>query len=535
MTVQAAHLVEAGHIASRDLRSALDSIVEPDPVAEKGAKLPSQRPGKGQTFELMALFASLDGEAFRSLDDKALVCLTDKGRRKTLSLAQAIRLLCLAYYRQTGLPVSARSKEDVQSLLSAMADDRPKRKTWIRVAEHDGDLYLDLGDDDWSVVQITPHGWSVVDFSPVHFLRPSAMFPLPVPVRGGNLAELFELVNIPDRPSQALALAWVIAAFRPDRPMPLLAVHGKQGCAKSTTAKILTSLLDPKQTSLRTRPKDEQTVMVSAMNAWVLAYDNLSSIPEWLSDLLCCLSTGASHPTRTLYTETGETVMQALRPVVLTSIVDVAKRSDLIDRAVMLNLPTIAEESRRSEEEVWADFLAAHARILGAMLDAVSSAILKLPDVKAKVLPRMADFAKWAMAAEEGLGLEEGEFMAAYSENRLDFHAQALESCPLFEPLDRFMSQKSEWTGTSSDLLDEIERNATKAQRENRRWPKDPTRLSGEIQRIAPNLKMAGFEVQQFRESTKQRRRLIQIIKCTEDGIGKRLQPRDQEQAQLVD
>lgn len=535
MTVQAAHLVEAGHIASRDLRSALDSIVEPDPVAEKGAKLPSQRPGKGQTFELMALFASLDGEAFRSLDDKALVCLTDKGRRKTLSLAQAIRLLCLAYYRQSGLPVSSRSKEDVQNLLSAMADDRPKRKTWIRVAEHDGDLYLDLGDDDWSVVQITAHGWSVVDCSPVHFLRPSAMFPLPVPVRGGNLAELFELVNIPDRPSQALALAWVVAAFRPGRPLPLLAVHGKHGSAKSMTAMILGSLLDPKQTSLRTKPKDEQTVMVSAMNAWVMAYDNLSSIPDWLSDLLCCLSTGTAYPCRTLYTETGETVMEALRPIILTSITDIARRSDLIDRAVMLNLSTVSDETRKTKEEVWADFMETHPRLLGALLDAVSSAILKLPEVKAKELPRMADFAKWAMAAEEGLGLKEGEFMTAYSENRLDFHAQALESCPLFEPLDRFMSQISEWTGTASDLLEEMERKATKSQREDRRWPKDSTRLSGELQRIAPNLKMAGFEVRQYRESSQLRRRVIQIIKCGENGIGKRLQPRHQEQAQLVD
>lgn len=488
---------------------------------------------KNQTADLMALFAGMEGEAFRSHEDKPLVCLRDKDARKTVSLQQAVRSLCLAYYRKTGMAVGARSKEEVTNLLQAMADDGPKRRTWLRIAEHNGELYLDLGDESWTVIRITPNGWEPLAVSPVHFIRPAAMLALPMPERGGQLGELFELVNIPDRPSQALALGWLVGAFRPGRPMPLLAVTGKQGCAKSTTAKILASILDPKQTALRVRPKDEQTVMVSAMNAWVLAYDNLSSIPEWLSDLLCCLSTGASYPARKLYTDQEESVMQALRPVVFTSIEDIAKRSDLLDRTVVLHLPTIEEDKRRTEEEVWADFTAAHGRILGAVLDALSGALRNLPSVRPEGLPRMADFAKWAIAAEHRLGLDDGEFLSAYAENRLDIHAQALESCPLVDPLDRFMSGTTEWTGTATDLLGELEQRANKQQREHKRWPKDETRLSGELQRIAPNLRVAGFELKQFRETSRHRRRLIQIQK-EGDANGVRLQPRHKGQAELV-
>lgn len=520
------------HERVSDLVRVLRGEVSRRKLSMAATKSDGSERAKNQTAELMELFAAMQGEAFLSHDDRPMVCLTDKAR-KSVTLQQAVRLLCLAYYRRTGLAVVARSKDEVQNLLAAMADDGPKRRTWLRIAEHDGDLYLDLGDEEWTVIRITAHGWEPVAVSPVHFLRPASMCALPMPERGGEIGELFELVNIPDRPSQALALGWLVGAFRPGRPLPLLAVTGKQGCAKSTTVKILASIVDPKETSLRVRPKDEETVMVAAMNAWVLAYDNLSSIPDWLSDLLCCLSTGAAYTARTKYTDKGESVMKAQRPVLVTSIEDIAKRSDLLDRTVLLHLPTIDEDKRRAEEEVWTDFTAAHGRILGAVLDAVCSALRELPSVKPTKLPRMADFAKWAIAAENGLGLADGEFLTAYAENRLDSDAQALEACPLVEPLDRFMTNKLEWTGTASDLLDELEQRATKQQREHRRWPRDATRLSGELQRVAPNLRVAGFEVQQFREPDRHRRRLIQIRK-EGDANGVRLQPRNQGQAQLV-
>jgi len=32
--------------------------------------------------------------------------------------------------------------------------------------------------------------------------------------------------------------------------------------------------------------------MIAALNSHVIAYDNLSVIPDWLSDALCVLSTG---------------------------------------------------------------------------------------------------------------------------------------------------------------------------------------------------------------------------------------------------
>jgi hypothetical protein len=488
----------------------MGELVELHP--EQPTARPSGKP-KSQAAAMLALFEAHHGEAFRSLDDRPLFCLTEGGRRQTMQLPPAVKALARWHYLQTGQPATARSREEVRNHLEALAEAGPKRQTWLRVAEHDGALYLDLGDDSWRVVRIASEGWDVIACPPVCFVRPGAMLPLPVPERGGNVAELFELVNIPTGPDRALALAWLVSTLRPSRSFPILALSGEHGSCKSTTARMLAELIDPHQAGLRTRPKDEQTAMVSAQSSWVLAYDNLSTMPAWFSDTLCCLSTGASHTARTLYSDGEESVLRAKRPMILTSIEDIASRSDLLDRTIVLSLPTIPEAARRTEQAVSDAFRAAHPRILGALLDAAAHALRTLPDVVLGHLPRMADFARWAIAAELGLGLREGEFLTSYRDNRQDAHGQALDACPLVEPLERFMSGVSEWTGTATDLLAALEDKTTERQQARPGWPKDGTRLSGQLRRIAPNMRSRGLDITLSRESGGQRKRLIVIAK----------------------
>jgi len=490
----------------------LGELVELQP--EQPAASPSGKT-KSQAAAMLALFDAHHGEAFLSLDDKPFFCVTEDGKRQTMTTSNVVKALSLWHFNQTGQAQAptARSREEVRNHLEALAEAGPKRQTWLRVAERDGALYLDLGDDSWRAVQITRDGWQLIDCPPVYFVRPGAMLPLPVPVHGGNVAELFELVNIPSGPDRALALAWLVSTLRPSRTFPILALHGEQGSAKSTTAEMLATVIDPHRAGVRIRPKDEETVMVATQNAWVLAYDNLSSMPPWLSDLLCCISTGGSHTSRTKYSDTGETVMRAERPLLLMSIEAIASRSDLLDRTIVLTLPTIPDHERRTKEQVWEGFRKAHPRILGALLDAAAHALRTLPDVKPDALPRMADFAHWAIAAEHGLGLCEGEFLTAYRENRKDAHGQALDACPIVEPLERFMSDKSEWTGTATDLHAALEDKTTEGQRARPGWPKDGTRLSGQLRRIAPNLRSRGLDITLSREPGGQRKRLVVIAK----------------------
>src|SRR5207344_770168 len=111
--------------------------------------------------------------------------------------------------------------------------------------------------------------------------------------------------------------------------------------------------------------REERELMIAANNGYVLAFDNLSGLPSWLSDALCRLATGGSFAARRLYTDDEEVLFEAARPILLNGIEDVISRPDLGDRAIFLTLAPIAEADRRPEDELWREFEKARPRILG--------------------------------------------------------------------------------------------------------------------------------------------------------------------------
>jgi hypothetical protein len=140
--------------------------------------------------------------------------------------------------------------------------------------------------------------------------------------------------------------------------------------------------------------------MIAANNGYVLAFDNLSGLPHWLSDALCRLATGGSFAVRQLYTDDEERLFEAARPILLNGIEEVVSRPDLGDRAIFLTLPPIGEAQRRPESELWREFQIARPSILGGLLDAMVQRMRGIGRVELEQLPRMADFAVWATACE---------------------------------------------------------------------------------------------------------------------------------------
>ena len=129
--------------------------------------------------------------------------------------------------------------------------------------------------------------------TPVHFRRPDGHLPLPIPTRDGSIDLLRPYVNLSDRDFRLL-IVWMAAALRPVGPYPILALYGQQGAAKSTLARIIRRLIDPQAALLLAEPRNTRELMVSAVNGWLLAYDNIGVIPHWLSDGLCMLATGGA-------------------------------------------------------------------------------------------------------------------------------------------------------------------------------------------------------------------------------------------------
>ncbi len=213
-------------------------------------------------------------------------------------------------------------------------------------------------------------GWRIADDVPVRFRRPAGMLALPLPARGGSIEALAPFLNLPNRDDFVLVVAWLLGALRAGGPYPLLAISGEQGSAKTVLSKLLRALVDPSVAPVRALPREDRELFIAANNGHVLAFDNLTRLPPWLSDTLCRLASGGAFAVRRLYTDQDEVLFAAARPVVLNGIEEVITRPDLGDRAIFITLSPISETQRRPEQAIWREFELARPQILGALLDA---------------------------------------------------------------------------------------------------------------------------------------------------------------------
>ena len=306
-----------------------------------------------------------------------------------------------------------------------------------------------------------------------------------------------------------LVVAWALACLRNRGPYPVIVLSGEQGSAKSTFSATLRALLDPNTAPLRALPREDRDLFIAASNGHVLAFDNVSGLPAWISDTLCRLATGGGFAVRQLYTDQDEVLFDAARPVILNGIEDIVTRPDLADRAVFLTLEPIPEERRRPEQELWASFEAERPLILGVLLDAVAKGLAELPRTKLDKLPRMADFALWAAACETRLW-PSGTFWSAYCGNRDEAVEGVIDADPIAAAVRALAQARTEWTGTASELLGALAEMAGERVAKAKTWPDSPRALAGRLRRAATFLRKVGVEIS-FEREGRARTRMIRI------------------------
>jgi hypothetical protein len=453
--------------------------------------------GQNQSQRIMELFSGL--ELFRTPDDECYAEISIRGHKEVVQLdsKEFESYLLMSYYDLHRNPPGPQVLNSVLSIVQAKTrHDAPLREVFVRVAPCGGNIYLDLCDDDRQVVEITPHGWSIVSDSPVYFRRAKGMRALSVPVKGGRIRDLEEYINVRKAEQWVLIISWLYYAFHPTGPYPILILHGEQGSAKSTTAKILRDLIDPSSSPLRTLQRNDRELMISARNGWVVAYDNLSGVSKDVSDRLCRLSTGAGFSTRGLYTDSDEVIYNAARPIILNGIDDIANRNDLADRSLLVSLSRITDQQRKTEDDLWKGFEVAKPRILGALLDAVSCGLRSYENTRVESMPRMADFAKRVVAAEQKLPWKPGQFIEIYQSNRDESAMTSFESDVVAMAIKKFIEEERQWQGTTTELKQKLEESHGMAGFINDKfWPKNPSQLSNRIRRISPSLRAAGISV----------------------------------------
>lgn len=484
--------------------------------------------------QLIAL-ALVNSELFHDAGGDAYLTATVGGHRETYRLGSRDSKDWLAglLYRKTGRAVSGDKIAEALTVLRAIArHDSPEIETHVRIAEHEGAIFADLCDKDWRQVKITENGWEIIASidSPTRFVRAKGMLPLPEPARGGSTDELRELLNLPadDADTWPMILGWLVAAFRPCNgegfDYPLLAIHGEQGSAKSSAQRILRDLIDPNKATLRAAPRDERDLAIAAAHGRIISCDNLTYISENLSNAFCRLATGGGFATRELFTDDGEVIFDAQRPVILNGIAEVVTRSDLLDRTLLAHLPVIEPGRRWRKRILNKKFAAVRPRILGALLDAVSAGLKRLDKgIDMDEWPRMSDFAEWVMACETALGLKDGAFIAAYRRNIASANGLAIDASLVAQAIIGLIDDSVDhgFEGTVGELLKVLDaRNDANGTPKNKNdWPTTPEKLRAELKKLAPNLRRERIAII-FSDRSKHRRKMT-ITRLVRDQLPK--------------
>ena len=415
------------------------------------------------------------------------------------------------YYIETG---SAMKKPDlVTAIRQAEAMglfDGPELEVGLRVARHEGAIHIDLGNDGWEQIQITPEGWRVIQLeeSPVKFRRPKGMLSLPHPMPNGQLDWVKGLLNLESDGDWCLIASWLLGAMKPTGPYPILILQGEQGSAKSTVTKMLRSLLDPSTVPNRTLPRTERDLVISAEAARILAYDNVSGIKDLMSDAFCRISTGGGFGTRKLRTDKSEELFNSIRPMIFNGISDLTVRHDFADRALIVTLPPIKAENRLPETVIKREWENIQPYALGSLCDAVAEALRNYENVTIDKSPRMADFAKWVVAAEPALPWQQGRFMTEYEKNRFELIEVAIESDPIslsvMEMMNRMEAPKR-WEGAPAALLKVLASYAPGNAANKKGWPLAPNIFTNRLRRVQTFLRAKGIEIEKGKSKSGER------------------------------
>jgi hypothetical protein len=501
----------------------------PPPSDSSGAATATEAPPatptqKPPTAKVLVEIARTEAELWHNDRQRGYATI---GRRSLPIRTTQFRQWLTSRYRKVSGGHVANSDAIANALTAIEAEavcDGPTYDAYTRVARHNGRIYLHLADEPDTVIEIGPGYWRECDSPPVRFRRSPNAKPLPMPKRGGSLDPLRRLLNIESDSQFALVVGWLCGALRGAGPYPTLVITGNHGSGKSTAENTIKRLIDPTAGGLRSQPREERDLMVAANNSHVLAFDNFSTLPDWLSDSFCRLATGGGLSTRGLYTDDDEIVFEAVKPTILNGISDFVARPDLLDRAILLHLPTIPDDRRRTEDAYWADFDSAHPMLLGAILDRLANGLAHLDTTDLAALPRMADFARFAVACESNS--DSGQFLRAFGENENAANEQAIENSSLALAIVDLLATRDSWEGTPTDLLAALAGRARLAATA-RDWPKTASVLSGKLTRLAPSLrKSRHIEISKGHCGTGGKRsrtvRLSRIRDGDWDGVGRR-------------
>lgn len=387
--------------------------------------------------------------------------------------------------------------------VAAYAEDEHEQPVSLRAAQIGDDrVVLDLGDPTGAVVEVTAAGWQVVEASedtPL-FRRSRATRPLPVPVRGGDLAVLRELLSLPEGdPRWLLIRGWLAAVLFSEIPRPILWATGPQGSGKSTRVKMVLSLIEPTEELGKEPGRNERDDSTSALGRYLVSWDNVTNVSQNTSDSVCRLVTGVTDDRREMYSNGVLRPVSYRRTGVATSLtLPPGLGSDALERLALVEFERIDEDGRNVERGLKNAYQAALPALLGAILDDVVRVLSCLPEVAGEQhpWPRMADYGQVLLALDRALGLpDDAGHLAAYVASVNGTLAERAADDPFTSAVLSFVQERGgQWSGSAEGLLQALNV-LTRSEDLPEWWPRTPRAIRTQLTKATEPLRHAGVAV----------------------------------------
>lgn len=194
-------------------------------------------------------------------------------------------------------------------------------------------------------------------------------------------------------------------------------------------------------------------IVIAAANGYVISFNNLSHLNKLSQDDLCSVSTGGGIGKRELYKNLDEILVDIKRPLIMNGINNPVTASDLISRCIILELPEIKNDNRKSAKQLQKEFVHDHPRILGGLYDLYVAVLRVMPEVSLTDMPRLADFVILGTAMEVVLKLEQGSFVKLFNSNMQSSMLNTVYSHTIMVALSRFIVAEKKFRGTFTQLL----------------------------------------------------------------------------------
>jgi hypothetical protein len=367
------------------------------------------------------------------------------------------------------------------------------------------ELWYDLSN--WRAVHVDGSGWEVVNYPPPLFRSYNHQRPQVEPVQVEDMEIMDEKAlqrasqrvtryfPVGDANSRLMLLIYITTAFLPHIPRPVLVLSGAKGSGKTVMFRLLRELIDPSEPAcLDLHYNKGEMVQVAAHN-YCLYVDNMSDLPGWMSDFLCRVCTGEGFSKRALYSDDTDYTYSFKRLVGYNGIYAPKFRSDLFDRILLFNLPAISQHDRKTEEEIFSQFLLEKPYILGIIFTVISRAIASMEagTVSNVPLPRLADFARWGEAIARCFGYPDYHFLKEYHHRIRGIHEMILEENPLAACLIAYMEDKGNIKDSATFLFNELR--VLAKEKGFKEYPRDAGWFVRRLKEIQVDLKAIGLHI----------------------------------------